>query len=877
MFSRPAQWLFIIAVSGSAQKLETPVPAPPAAAVPAATPAEQPAAPSRTDLNLLAKTDTSSGESRRNENVQFNLIDNNALKELNIRLGTTATIVTEFRADRGWFGTEFGNKPPSLIHLTPGRFSGWHGSLFETHGNSIFNARSFFQVGGVRPAHENNYGFNLGGKLWRGSFFTIDAGQARVRGQVNGNVLVPRADERTPRLTDPAKRALIQRLIDGFPRQLPNRLDINERALNTNSPQSVDDDNASMRIDQKLTARDSVFLRYFYTAQRVLAFQFVDGMNPDTTTRAHTAVSTWQRNWSGATVTTATVSFDRVGSQLVPSANNPGPTVNYANVLARQGPSSSIPLDRAQNRFRYGGAIRQTRGNHNWYAGYDLARKQVNGAEVSSHRGNLYFRADFGRTSMENFLLGIPSRFSGATGDVHRGFRLWESAAHAGDAYRVNGRLTLNYGVRYELASRPSEVNGLTKIPYPCDCNNVAPRFGLAYRLPGNSGSLRANYGTHFGEIFAVTYSQMRYNPPLVRKFEVLAPDLLLPFQQLNIPVDPNARGTVYDMSPNLKTPYSHQYNFSWEAPLGNRVRLQLGYLGSRSHKLFILWYTNRAVPVAGIPLTTATVNERRPDQTKFDVRKIVNGSRAYYDAARASVVVSRWHGLTLDAGYWFSKSIDWGAAYSNTGTGDDSQQSQSQTETNARQDMKGLSIFDQPHAFLARASYSTPRVALSNRLFSKAIGRWELSSVVLLKTGTPFSVLTGSDGPGFGNVDGDNGDRPNILDPSILGRSISNPDTSRQMLPASAFSFIRPGEIRGSLGANTFRKGGIRNVNAAISRSFALHGDRKVDLRAESVNFFNTPQFAAPVLELTNPGFGIINNTLNDGRAFRFTLRFIF
>ena len=47
--------------------------------------AETPAA-ERTELNLLGKTDSEAGESRRNENVQFNLIDNNALKELNQRL-----------------------------------------------------------------------------------------------------------------------------------------------------------------------------------------------------------------------------------------------------------------------------------------------------------------------------------------------------------------------------------------------------------------------------------------------------------------------------------------------------------------------------------------------------------------------------------------------------------------------------------------------------------------------------------------------------------------------------------------------------------------------------------------------------------------------
>ena len=62
----------------------------------------------RTELNLLGQTDTASGESRRNENVQINLIDNNVLKELNQRIGTTATTVKDFQIDQGYFGTEFG-------------------------------------------------------------------------------------------------------------------------------------------------------------------------------------------------------------------------------------------------------------------------------------------------------------------------------------------------------------------------------------------------------------------------------------------------------------------------------------------------------------------------------------------------------------------------------------------------------------------------------------------------------------------------------------------------------------------------------------------------------------------------------------------------
>jgi hypothetical protein len=145
---------------------------------------------------------------------------------------------------------------------------------------------------------------------------------------------------------------------------------------------------------------------------------------------------------------------------------------------------------------------------------------------------------------------------------------------------------------------------------------------------------------------------------------------------------------------------------------------------------------------------------------------------------------------------------------------------------------------------------------------------------IALVKTGTPFNVQSGSDGPGFGNVDGNGADRPNLLDASILGRKISDPDTSRQLLPRSAFQFIQPTDQRGNLGRNVFRKGGIHNVNASLQRSWGFKKDLRLTFRAESINLFNTPQFAEPGFELANPNFGAITNTLNEGRTFRFTLQ---
>jgi hypothetical protein len=145
---------------------------------------------------------------------------------------------------------------------------------------------------------------------------------------------------------------------------------------------------------------------------------------------------------------------------------------------------------------------------------------------------------------------------------------------------------------------------------------------------------------------------------------------------------------------------------------------------------------------------------------------------------------------------------------------------------------------------------------------------------VLLFKTGTPFNLITGSDAPNFGNVDGISGDRPNVIDPAVLGRTISHPDLSRSQLPRAAFAFIRPGEERGNLGRHMFRRATIRNWNAGLTGQWALDRNRTLSLRVESINLSNTPQFAEPGTTLTDPNFGVITNTLNDGRTFRVTLR---
>ena len=226
-------------------------------------------------------------------------------------------------------------------------------------------------------------------------------------------------------------------------------------------------------------------------------------------------------------------------------------------------------------------------------------------------------------------------------------------------------------------------------------------------------------------------------------------------------------------------------------------------------------------------------------------------------------------------------KTIDLGAHYASNATFRDGFTGMSQTESDVHRDVKALSEFDQPQAALARFGYEIPSASAGESPWNQFFRGWRLLGVVLVKGGTPFTVYTGFDSPGFGNVDapgfGLSGDRPHVVDPSVLGRSIDHPDSARRRLPREAFRYIGATDARGNLARHALRKDGIQNLNFAASREWPLGRRVALTLRAESINLFNTPQFANPGNELSGGNFGQITNTLNDGRTFSLAARLAF
>jgi len=382
-------------------------------------------------------------------------------------------------------------------------------------------------------------------------------------------------------------------------------------------------------------------------------------------------------------------------------------------------------------------------------------------------------------------------------------------------------------------------------------------------------------YTTSFLQIPAVTYQQVRNNPPMVTYVMVQDPDLVDPLK--GVSTGPGARHVPTWISPDLATPYSHQYNATIEKRFGWGGLLRTAYVGSRTIKLMNSMVQNRAIPVPGVPLTTATVNARRPDSRYYETYSILNGGNAYFDAGQASFDLPTKKGFTAQFSYTFSKALDEGPDFSATAANQDLLKGRSQWQYETFKDRKGYSNFDSPYAFTASYSYEIPAFRTSAGWLRTVLNGWMVSGVNLWKKGTPTTLYIGSDSPGFGNVDGGPSDRPNLLDPSILGATIAHPDLAPAILRRDRFSFIVPGENRGNAGRGAFRRARIWNWNGAVVKQLSLPHDWAAQIRGEVYNLSNTPQFDEPQRNLSSPSFGKITNTLNDGRVFQLGLRLLF
>ncbi|MBI3894736.1 MAG: TonB-dependent receptor, partial [Acidobacteria bacterium] len=602
-------------------------------------------------LALLLSEEVSPQEEQRPPLPVYTPDLNAVRRRLMEERGAEPQPLSEFLPEQNYFGAEFGSPLKEFYPLASRPIaSQWRSAISDAFQNSVLNARSFFTRGRLPSARVNQYNVSSGGPLASERLFvTAQFGRLWDSGEVNGNVQVPKQQERIPLTNDPQARSVIAAILEAYRSGLPNfpaSANISEHQRNVSAPHKIDNKDGLLRLDIPFGMNNSLASLFSINDHAEDPLELVIGQNPQTNVRTLAIHASLTHNFSPSAVGRIGFHFDRLAASLSPTEeflhlfDSQGiatsvPDVDFqADSLEDIGPGTPFPRRQVQNRFQLYGDATRPFGRHTLKIGGGMARVQVNDLQSDHARGTLVFAADFGHSEIENFLLGRPALWTVSSGDFYRGFRNWEHFFYLGDQIRLTPRLNLNLGLRYELETSPTEVNGRTEAGYSTDLTNFAPRIGFAWYPTRANLTLRGGYGISYGIIFPATYQFACFNPPEIRVTELPAPDLA----SLFFPPAPQGRYALRRISPDLVTPYSHQYSLSVERDMPGSFFLRLSYTGSRSFHLFTQSITNRARPLSGIPLTTETVNARRPDSRYTSMAEVESNSIAYYDAAQVSL-----------------------------------------------------------------------------------------------------------------------------------------------------------------------------------------------------------------------------------------------
>src|SRR5580765_216307 len=488
-------------------------------------------------------------------------VDNNSISE-NVQELTTQVsrpsvdAIQEFKVVTSPYSAEYGRSPGAAVSVsTQSGTNGFRGTLYDYFRNESFDSIDYFsaKAGAAKPANDQNqYGGNVGGPIVRDkAFFFGDYEGTRITRGVTRLTRVPTADERagifTSAIRDPvtglpfANNAIPASRIDPYSAAIMGLVPLPNQPGANNFFRTADlIDNADRlltRLDWKPTSSDSIFGRYIYsnrTRQIPGAFGgVVDGTGTSAfgnqTIKTNALVGGWTRvisaamvnefrfSWSRSTSDAVQQSFGLVppaGATIPGSVTNPivagglpGITIDGyfgGSGLGRIGSPDFLPKFQHTNQFEFIDTLSWLRGNHAVKAGIDLMGPMNNEfMDVPATRGSLRFRNIFTGNAMADYLLGYVSDLQASnvfvTNQRHSARMFFVQ-----DDWKVNSRLSLNLGLRYDYMTPALEANNAMTNFNPAgtgallfatdgsllqrslvnpDRNNFAPRAGIVYKL----------------------------------------------------------------------------------------------------------------------------------------------------------------------------------------------------------------------------------------------------------------------------------------------------------------------------------------------------------------------------------------------------------
>ena len=839
---------------------------------------------------------------------------------LGVSLGSDA--VEQFSVLTSNYPAQHGRSSGGIIGAsTRSGTNSFHGSAFEYLRNSAFDARNFFD-NAKPPFHRNQFGASAGGPIWKDRTFIFGDYEGLRQSQgVTQVATVPSAAVRAGNLStgkiavDPNVLSFVNAF---YP--LPNGplLGSGDTGIFTFAAQTVTPENYfTAKVDHKVSEQDAISGTYMFDKGNV--------RQPDELNDKRTGYDS--RRQFGTLHETHTVGPKllnslRFGLNRVVAVTG----LNFASGNARVGDPSfgTVPGKNAaavivpgltffsgglgtRSTFRFHWTSLQvyddvalTKGTNSFKFGVGFERIRDNILAVSDPGGEFSFNL------LSDFLTNAPFSLSAAIPNAlsERGFRQTIVGTYIQDDWRLRPGMTLNLGLRYEMATVPTEVHGhLTVLrnltaaaPHIGDplfsnptLSNFEPRIGFSWN-PFRDGKTTISAGFGVFDVLPLPYL-IQFNELFSAPFDQHASVTNLPAGSF-----PSGAFTIAAAStdtfrqgyfdPNPKRNYVMQWNLMLARELASNVSLRIGYVGSRGvHQPF-------RVEDADIVLPTLTPQGYLwPSPVGSGTRLNLNTGRitagmwqgnSFYDALQLKVKAKVGRGGEIGGSYTWGKTID---TSSGSLVGDEYSNSISSPFWFAMKLNRGLADFNVAHNLEVNYTWELGTPKWARRALAWTLAGWQVGGVFEASSGVPFTPGFGGDALGVKSID-PNIDVPNLVSAPGCGSPV-NPGNPNHYIKTQCFAVPNPITLRGNLGRNTLIGPGLMNLDSSLlknNRIKRISDTFNVQFRAEFFNLLNRANFAPPldnrnIFDSSGQSIGsagLITSTQTSSREIQFAIKII-
>jgi hypothetical protein len=844
---------------------------------------------------------------------------------LGTNLGVDA--VQEFSVLTSNYPAEYGRSSGGIINaITRSGTNQFHGTAYEFLRNSALDTKNYFDSGKIPPFKRNQFGGSAGGPIRKDRTF-IFGDYEGVRQSLGTTQLadVPTQAARDGQLStgviptpDPAAVAFLNAF---YP--LPNGAIApsgDTGQFSFTGQQITHENYFTTRVDHKISQRNSLFGTYVLDRADTGQPDELNNKEFGYLTRRQIATIEDAQTIGNGIVNAVRFGVNRVIAQegLTPKALNPA----VADLAFSSTPGLPAPQIQVPGLIAFSGGLGGFSQHFYHYTSYQASDDafMTKGAQsikfgISFERiqNNEFAEAApdglFKFGSLGDYLNNVPKSFTGvipgkATG---RGIRESVIGLYVQDDWRVRRNLTLNLGLRYEMNTVPTEVNGklstlrsLTDtVPHlgsPFFNNptrrNFEPRVGFAWDPFGNSKTAVRGGGGFFDVL------------PLPYLFEIVS-TFTAPFYEqgkINSPGQGSFPGGAFSqiaansstlragyVDPNPPRSYVAHWNLSVQQQLTSNLTAMIAYAGSRGiHQPEPKEDVDTVLPTLtpqGYLYPDPSTNPQRINENFGRIGAVLWNGDSYYHALEVKITKRMARNFQIQGSYTWSHAIDTGS----TSVGSDAfGNSLINPIWFASALNRGPADFDLRHNLIVHYTWVLGTGKALPTAARLALGGWQLGGIVQASSGVPFNALLGGDP--LGQLTSDNSALPDRLSSPGCG-TLTNPGNPANYIKLQCFAFpgppATPGLLRGTLSRNALFGPGLFNIDMSlfknnyiprISESFNLQ------LRIEAFNLFNHPNFAPPLNNSTvfddtgNPVSlaGKIDSTQTPSRQIQFGLKAI-